>query len=293
MSIIPCLTGTETEVILVGNDGTRHNLITACAPYALAQRATIRGMATWDVTSRIQGPNIPGEAITQIRAAARTITVPLIVNSTAGTELGLDTSIADLPGHMSPEQGPCSIIYQRADGTQREITAYYTGGADRLEIVDLSLYRHTVAPLEFRALNPFWRDVNSTQGTIATTTFPNGALALADHLTVTNTSDVTTWPSWTFTGPLENIEIGSVTTSQLFRIDEIIPAGSTVRITTDPADRSVWLDDDLRWDILDPIAAELFPLNPGPNILVLAAVYGTTVTGGTYTANWPLLWETC
>lgn len=292
MTLIPCLTGTDTEVTIVGADGSRHALVTACAPYALAPRSTLRGMAPWAVDSAVQGPGIAGEAITNIRAEARDIVVPVIVNSL--TEIGLDTAIAGLVPVLSPDRDtPCRIVYTRADGTSREITATYIGGADQIEILDLGVHRHTVAPLRFRAHSPFWRQINATFGE-SVGNFSNGLLGNSNEFTITNTSDVRTWPEWTLTGPLDNAHLANITTGQIFRVIEVLAAGQTARITTDPANRGVWLGDDLRHDILDPSAAELWPLLAGTNHLIFRALYAVTEpVPGAWTMRWPILFETC
>lgn len=287
----PCPLDTELQVTIVGVDGTRHEIVTPCAPYALAPRSDLRGVAPWDISTRTQGPDIDGDSITNIRATGRDIIVPIIVN--AGTELALDQALAGLAPILTPGlEVPCEIIYRRPDGTRRAITATYMEGADRLEILNLGLHRHQIAPARFRAHWPFWRQVETTSTEISAV-FDNAYFANLDELVWVNAGDVRTWPEWEFRGPIENVQVGNLTTGQMFRMTERLVAGQTVRITTDPANRGVWLDDNLRWDTIDATQSELFALIAGVNDIYLRGIFQPAEpVGGTYTVRWDTWWET-
>jgi hypothetical protein len=280
---------TAVEVTLVGVDGSRHDLLACSPPMTLTDGSTFRGMTPYAVSTRVLGPSIPGEQVTAVRAVPRTFTLPVIV--AGNNEQTFDAAHGNLESILAPIQGPCRIIYRRADGTHREIVCHYIDGASNFEVHDFTRERHVVAPLVFRAHYPYWRAVETPEGT-STGHFSDGGFAGSNPLTVNNIGDVETWPVVTLTGPAENVEAINLTTGQYWRMTEVLAtAANTVRIETDPRSRAVWLGDDFRPDILDPTAAELWPLVPGNNLIVLRAI--SPANAGTFDIRWPLLYGTC
>ncbi len=295
-----CLDGTLSEVTLVGAQGHRYDIVSTCRPYSMIQGdnfrgvergGTLRGVGPWDITTRELGPDVPGETITHIKAGARTIVIPMVIS--ADTEIGHEQALAFLSPVLNPTIGPCDIVYRRADGIERSITATYTGGADSLHIENLAQRRFTVANLTFRAHFPFWRQIDSIDGT-STGTFNNGRFAGENVFDVTNIGDVDTWPEITVTGPCENIELANLTTGQVVRIIAELDIGETVRLVTDPARRSAYYESVERWDIFDPTQIEPWRLVPGVNRMVFRAVWPIEATSGrTWDMRWPIWWETC
>lgn len=281
-----------TRVTLIGNgDGTRYELITPCAPYFLGNGADLRGMGPWAVASEIEGPLIPGEKITSVRAVPRTLMMPIVINS-PGSEAGLDTATAALNRQISPNLGDCRILYQRADGVQREITARYTGGVGGLEVVYLNQQRHLVAKALFRAHFPFWRDPTETIQFASLDPFSDGRGAGSNPVQVTNGGDVEVWPEIIVTGYAEAIEGTNLTTAKVFRITRVIGQTDVLRIVTDPHHFGVYINDVEAQGAVDPIS-EFWPLIPFDNELLFRAnTAADTQTIGGLSIRWNTLYGT-
>lgn len=279
----PCLTPTETRLRIIGSDLTRHDIsLDGCpTPYSLTPGSTIRSTTTYNIQSKPVGANVAGEIVTNIRAEPRTIICPIVIHGDTETEL--ETAIGNLEGFLSTIEGICRLVWRRADGTQREIGAHYVTGADTITIENLGAHRHAQARLTFRAVYPYWQAFGAG-GDAFGGNFLDASFAGITHTTWTNEGDVRSWPDFTIAGPCERIELGNVTTGQLFRIIEVLQIGQEARIETDPRNRGVYLDDVWRPDIIDPIAADMWPLLPGDNHIVLRAISPSD------TGSWIVRW---
>lgn len=283
-----CGLGTDIAITLIGK-GHRYELVGGTSAYTLAPKASVRGGAVWAVESERLGYSTPGEVVTNIRATPKPIVLPLVVRG--DSETGLDADLAVLSKILNPSTGPCQILYRRADGTQREITATYLSGAERILTGDMNRVRHSELTLTFRAHNPFWRQVDLTNGE-STGNFNNGYFADQNQLTVTNVGDINVWPEWRLTGPLQNIQLANISTGQVFRIHASIATGDEIRIVTNPNERGIWLNNNVQWTVLDPTLSDLWPLLPGVNQLLFRAIYQVDEVGGAWRMRWPILWET-
>lgn len=279
--------GTDRVVTLVGADGSRHVLACSAEPYQLARNSTIMGTAPYALSSRRRGPTLPGEVLDSVHAEPRTFAVPIQIEGT--TEQDLDRHIAALGSVLSPDIGPCRIVWTRPDGTSRELTGWHLDGGSGIEWRD-HLQRQHRAQLIFRALFPYWRGVDTAQGE-STGTFADASLAHSNPLALFNAGDVRTWPQITIAGPCQNIEAVNISTGQVWRIIEQLGPADRVRLECDPRSIGVWFNDDFRHNVLDPQACELWPLLPGVNLIVLRAINPTGL--GTWQIRWPLLYETC
>ncbi len=279
-------TSHQLRIIGPAPDFTRQTFINCPTPYSLTPGSTVRALGRNRITSRAVGANIPGETVTLIRARPRDIAVPIVIHGANETEL--ETAIDGLDGFLNSIEGPSRLIWTRADTTEREITAHYLSGAETLRITDIDNHRHVEGQLLYRAHFPYWRDFTGQhQG--ATGTFLDSAGAGITHTTLTNTGTVRTWPQIIIGGPCENIELANVATGQVLRITEILAAGQTVRIQTDPRFRAVYLDDVWQPSVLDPSRADMWPLLPGDNPLVLSA--RSPGDAGTWSISWQRLFE--
>jgi hypothetical protein len=287
--------GSTRTVTLIAN-GVRHILACSTEPYALGMDAQLWGGAPYSVTTR-RVAQIPGERVETVQAGARTIIVPVLIEGT--TELEVDQRLGTLLAELSPVTD-VRLVYTRPDGTERELTARYTGGGDAVSATSASGYlqRHVRVPLVFTAHFPFWRSTSAAPTTAGPTTFQDGRGAGINNAVWTNTGDVDVWPEFTVTGYVENVEVANLTTGQVWRVMEIIDTGDTLTIETDPARPGVYLNGALAWNIagrqvLDPIS-ELWPLVPGENVILFR---GNTATGaeliGNLTARWHPLFESC
>ena len=280
-----CQTGTtDTQLRIVGVNNTAYDFVGCPTPFALTPGTNLRGRTSYRIESRAVGVDIPGETVTNVRTEPRSLAVPIVIHGS--TETDLDNAIGQLGGFLAATEGICRIIWTRASGAAREIAAYYQSGAETIRTVNLADHRHVEAQLVFRAMYPYWRGygVNDNNAGANFFDFTFGGTFV---VTFNNPGDVETWPEWTFTAPLENIEISNLVTGRYFRITEILTGAQTVRIDTDPRNRGVYLDDVYRPDILDPSNADLFPFVPGDNTVQLRAI--SPGDAGGWVVRWPSL----
>jgi len=276
-------------VTLVGN-GVRMVLACSAEPYQLGLDASMWGGAPYAVASSRRGPLVAGQVVGPIQAEPRTFALPIIIEGTS--ELDVDQRIAAISAAVGPAAGPCDVVYTRPDGSARAITAYAIDGLSGIQATSSSGYlqRHVSARLVMRAMFPFWRAVNVAEGT-STGTFADATLGNANPLDLVNDGSVVTWPEVTVAGPCEAIEGFNLSTGEAWRIREVLGPGYRVRIVGDPRERGVWLNDDLRQDVLLPTVNQPWPLIPGLNRITLRAVNPTGL--GTWSMRWPLLYESC
>jgi len=189
----------ERTVTLVDADFNRHVLVCSGEPYHLRTDAAIHGLAPYAVSSTAVA-DIPGEVVGQVKALPRQIAVPILVKAT--DELTVDEYLGNLGRVLQPKE-PCSIIFERPDGTVREIVARYTSGG---EAVNVPTYQttHVVVRLIFTAFDPYWRSITTPEKTY-TEPFENGFFALMNSFYLDNEGDVPVWPTWTFTGAAEGV----------------------------------------------------------------------------------------
>ncbi len=290
MTVTPCTdTGATTHQLRIigpAPDFARYSIVGCPAPYTLSQGSTVRAVGRNRVTSRSVGATIPGETVTNVRARPRDIAVPVVIHGE--TEADLENAINSLDGFLNSIEGPSRIVWTRAAGNEREITAHYLTGAETIRIVDLDNHRHVEAQLVFRAHFPYWRDFAGEHiGSVGT--FLDSAGAGITHTTLTNDGTIRTWPQIIIDGPCENIELANVATGQVLRVTEILAVGQTVRIQTDPRFRAVYLDDVWQPSVLDPSRADMWPLLPGDNPIVLSA--RSPGDAGAWQISWQRLYD--
>lgn len=281
-------------VTLIGVDGTRLTVVCSDPTWQMRPDASLWGIAPTAITSR-RVATIPGERVDVVHTQPRTFKLPVQVYGP--TELAIDQALGEL-GHIL-SGGDVRVVYERADGQQREITARHLSGGDAVEAMARSghLQRHVVVPLVLRAFWPFWRDPTAPIRREGPAAFLDGRSALSNVVTVVNNGDVPAWPEVTVTGYGENIEMMSLTTGQVWRITEVLQVGDTLRVDTDPRSHGIYLNDVLAYSIAgNPIAdpiSEWWPLVPGTNELLFRA---NTATGaealGTFELRWREQWET-
>lgn len=278
-------------VTLIGVDGTRHVLACSDEPYQLKPGGQLWGTAPYAINSRQVG-QIPGERVESVRALAKTFVVPVQVEGT--TEQEVDAYLAAFGAMLSPSAGDVRVVYQRPDGTQREISARYAGGGDAVAATDEAGYlqRHVTVPLIFKAHWPYWRPLSGSVDVSGPTTFSDGRAAGSNLVTVTNAGDVEAWPEVTVTGYSESIEGVNLTTGQGFRVRRVLTVADVLRIDTDKRTFGVYINDVADYSAMDP-ASEYWPLVPGENVLWFR---GNTATGaesiGGFTVRWRELYET-
>lgn len=277
-------------VTLIGAYGTRHVLACSDGEYQLSMNAQLHGTAPYALGTRRVGL-IPGERLDTVQALARTLVVPLRVEGTS--ELAIDQAMGALGEILSP-QHDVRFLYRRPDGVERMLTTRYSGGGDAVPAFDEAGYlQHwCTVPLVFKALWPYWRQVDASTATHGPETFDDGRAAGSNLVTVTNAGDVEAWPEITVTGYAEGIEAMSLTTGQVWRCRRILTATDELRIDTDPRAFGVYINGAADYTAMDSLS-EFWPLEPGTNVLLFR---GNTATGtetiGAFEVRWRPQWET-
>lgn len=278
---------TDRQVTLIGVDGSVRVLACAEEPWALGPSPGLWGTAPYDVDGRQVG-EIPGEQVRGVRALARSFVFPIRVS--ADTELGVDQALADLGPVLDPRYDT-RVIYERADGSRRELSARYSKAGDAVPIEDFGL-RTVLVPLIMRASWPFWRSVDSP-GTSISDGFNDGYAAGVNQVDVTNNGDVPVWATFKIDGYAEAIEAANLTTGGLWRIRRVVAAGQQLVYATDPRWYAVTLDGYPDHPALDPISVP-WPLVPGVNRLLVRGNSDGAGSGvGTFTIEWDEVWQTC
>lgn len=279
------MSNTQRTVTLIGSDGSENQLLTTGAPFAMSTQAQLWGRSPSAVISRRRG-TIPGEAKEGTRPVAKLFAIPLLLK--AGTELEVDQRLAEFGPMLDPAVDN-RIIYARPDGTTREITATYVGGAEALHVRYYS-DQYVRIDLQFKAMFPYWRSVAADIKTVSGT-FNDGRLSGSNDLTITNAGDVTAWPEIRIDGYAEAIEGLSMSVGKVFRIKEIIDTGQLLRIDTDPRSFGIWIDDQFAHYARDSIT-DFWELPPGDSRILLRANTDGVATIGTFEIRWRELHET-
>lgn len=283
--------GDGRRITLIGGEGVRRVLACSDEPYQLKPDATAWGLTGYALGTRSVG-EIPGERLETVRALSRTFALP--VQLEGDTEAEIDERLGWLGAVLDPGR-EIRVQYRRPDGTEREISALYQGGADSFSAVADAGHeqRHVVVPLVMKALWPFWRPVANPVAVDGPTTFDDGRAAGSNLVTVTNDGDVACWPEFTITGYAEAIEGMSLTSGKVWRVRRILGTADTLRIDTDPRNFGVYLNDVADYTTMDQLS-EFWELEPGDNILVFR---GNTATGaepiGTFTIRWRPQFSSC
>ncbi|MGL4300057.1 MAG: hypothetical protein ACRCW4_13385 [Candidatus Neomicrothrix subdominans] len=274
----------DRTVTLIGSDGQRWTL--ACdpaSPYQLGVDPGIHGLPRIALQSARRSPLMAGEVLDQVKIGTRILKVPVYIDG--ATEDARDLALRSLAQSLDPQRGPCRLIWRRPGtpaGTGREITAYLAGPENWTLREPAS---SVPVVLIFEAFDPYWRIAGIESWGAYGGSLPDGLGSAMDAPLLNNQGSVETWPEWIITGPCENVQALSVATGQMWRITEVLTAGQVVRIQTDPRTRGVWLGDDLRGDIMDGEADELWGLRPGLNWVWIRAVNPTDL--GTFDIRWP------
>ena len=287
-------------VTLIGVNLERRTLVCdPIGPYQLTTRSRLWGVGPTETLGRRLG-RVAGEEFDGQRFESRPIAIPILVN--AADEQGVDEALGELGGILDPSQGECRIVYERPDGTRREISARYEEGGDAV-LVEHNETRYVRVPLIFRAQFPFWRPADGTDPARGGS-FTDAWFAGSDYVQVVNEGDVAVWPRFRFvglTGSFSEIEVHSLTAGRGFRLPNIFPVNSFIDIDTDPRDTSVELDLDPAFQtVMDPWS-QFFQLRPGVNNLILRA-RGESTGGGAagatgnvpiYQIFWRHLYHSC
>jgi Phage tail protein len=149
----------------------------------------------------------------------------------------------------------------------------YRAGLDSL----VEDYPHfSRASLLFRATDPYWHDGvyqvrDFVPSELVTEWFPIFPLSIAPtnvfgEFSVNNNGDADAWPEVDVQGPGDDFRFTNMTTDRFLAITGNIPAGGTLKVTTEPGNRGVSLGAENWFNRLER-GSSLWQLVPGFNTL--------------------------
>jgi hypothetical protein len=233
--------------------------------FVVARGATGRFMPPVDIWEDTV-PLVAGSRYRGSRHAARDVILPVI---TGGIRYGRD-DLRRMAHVLDPAKGMGGL---RSSAAQRELSCVYRAGLESLS----EDYPHFGrANLLFRATDPYWHD-NVMQvrdfvpSEIQTEWFPIFPLSIAPtnvrgEFSVNNNGDADAWPEVDVSGPGDDFRFTNMTTDRFTAITGNIPAGRVLKITTEPGNRGVALDNDNWFNRLER-GSSLWQLVPGFNML--------------------------
>lgn len=281
---------------LIGSEGQREVLACPGGPFFLGTNAGLWGTAPVLIDSRPRA-GLPGETIENTSTGPRDLSVP--IRLIEDTDSLLDQRIEALAGLL--RGGDIQIVVDTAGtkNTTREIVARYVSGLDAVRIPHFGVDARTPTPpirvdLRFVAYDPFWRDVVEPVTRVGPILFENGFFALLNEVTVNNAGGVPAWPRWLITGRVENVEAMNTRTGKSWRMTEVLEAGDTMEIVTDPrGEVGCYLNGGQRAWSFDALS-ELWELHPGVNEILVRGLDPTAGGAiGSFEISWLRQYDTC
>lgn len=205
---------------------------------------------------------------TDYRHERRPIDLPFLFK--AASETTLLANIRTMLALLASGEG--ILRYTRRDGVVREARrCYYRAGLGEKGRL---LAAETV--LSFDALDPYWYDPTDQEETFVLSAssgsfFPIlpirlSASAVLQEKTINNPGEAT-WPIWTIAGPGSLVSIENKTTGRVFQYSGTLLSTDVLVIDTRPQYKTVTLNGSNGWTGMSLVAADLWPLEPGDNIV--------------------------
>jgi len=260
----------DRSLTLVGADGVQYQLVCPSKQDALALGldSTVWGGTSTHAFQTRDRVGVAGQIVEGVRWQAATFKLPILNAWPLGSEQAVSDTMDTLWKALGPGR-TVRLIHTRPDGTRRSMTCSYVSGGELMTITSHD-DRWIISNLVMRAHTPFW-----VGGMILETITWGGTTA---HHTIVNDGDVPTWPRWTITAPSENTEITSLTTGQTFRLARSAAAYQHVIVDTNPRTWSSTIGGTPNDSIWDPLSRDFFPLQPGPNHLLLRHHGGSSIS---------------
>lgn len=197
---------------------------------------------------RITEDQIPLVAGTRLRAIvpdARTLTLPVLFQST--TDTALRASFRLWLQRFDPARGVGRLQCTGPGGDTREHFFYVTDGLDIDEAQGLTAGGIIKTAMTLHGPWPYWQDTSDTaitwSGGAPTTFFPIFPVRLSNSTVFSNQVVVVgsdqgteTWPVWVINGPGSNVSLRNVTTNRSLNWGGVLGPGESVTIDTRPAE---------------------------------------------------------
>lgn len=247
--------------------------------WTLLDGATGLGMPEYTFYRRESGA-LDGDVVTGVRADPREIFLPIRVHARDREHaIQLRRWFASL---LDPQRGRGVLTVEEADGSRRKIVAHYESGAEGDMSRGVEGLTWFTWGLTFRAEQPFWelpeRALVWRGPQQAGTWLPilplevTGSAVIGEGMEIDITGGVDTWPVWTLTGPMApGVELVNRTTGRWLRLRAGLDAGDVLVIDTRPRVKTLRLNGERAYRMLDQPGSVLWPLKPGRQTIDVVA----------------------
>lgn len=238
-------------------------------------------------------PLQPGSAFRSVRDQRRDLVIPVLCDGSS--KIDYREQLRTIARRLHPSSTSGVLQVATIDGTTRELDAWYVDGFQWIEE-----HPDWMTPsLLFRAVDPYWRDVDWAQtdyvtGTAATF-FPFFPLSLSSSEvfaadSVDNGGDVESWPMWMVTGPGSGLVLRNLTTGELLALTATLGAGESVTIDTTPGVKTVTKNDGT--NLFSGLSSDssLWSLAPGSNSIQIELTSATSAS--VVSLRWRRRWLT-
>jgi hypothetical protein len=213
-----------------------------------------------------------GSVLRRINVEPREVDLTVLIKGTSAVDLR--ENIRSFLSLFNPLRGDGKLRVQGPDGEIRELICRYVGGMEGQEGKDNSGETFIIMVVTFRALDPFW--VSAQEFTYSFELDQNppkwfpifplrlGGESVVSEITIDNTGDVETFPTWTIRGPGSNPKMTNLSTGKVIEFTGVT-LDDTQSITIDTKNRIVQLNDgtslfpNLTW------TSSFWMLQPGQN----------------------------
>jgi len=209
------------------------------------------------------------------KKGVRDLDIPVTIFGANREEV--QTKLRRLSRLVQDSAGPTTIRANYSNGDSLSLEGHYVGGAESVWGTDAGLIWNRWV-LSFQCPQPFWE--SGTQETFEIFTEATGRGLLPELtklklrsgsvfgvINVNNEGDVPAFPIWTFTGPLNNIEVVSGTNTFSFATD----IGGDEVITIDTENGTVVNQDGVNRYAYLGTAPKLFRIEPGTSTITINA----------------------
>lgn len=278
-------------------DGTRKIVLDGLSGWTHVPGATGLEMPPVEVV-RSPVPGVHGSMMREVRVDERPVFLPLDAASPDAKQVTHQAMLNAIRALVDPLKGEFRIVCG-----ERQLNVIYTEGLEGSFGTDeFGLYWRKFGlkavacqpfaegrrdrPIEFRMSaggHPFLGVAGGTDAPWGTRQITSSAL-ISDNMRIQVDSEVPVYPVVELIGPMdsftgtmqlaENAQSGQVWSVS---VPDGVPAGSTLRLVTDPRARSIRLDGALAAGLVAR-GSSLSPFYPGLNLMSVAAPGGTTDT---------------
>jgi len=300
----PGATGPILELTLESMDGVTRIPLNAVSGYSWLAGSVGLEMPPVEVISA-HIPGVAGAVVQDVRVEQRNVIVPIFVGSRQGAHTDHLVLMDRLRRIVDPLTGTFRIVGTTRRG-ERELVCTYTGGLEGDDSPERAGVVWNRVALTALATDPFAQARSDRLvefqaaggggvflGTAGGTDAPwpralSSSAVIGDNMRVNVTSEVPVYPTVELVGPMDSftgtVQLEDASLPPYFggapwsvSIPQGVPAGSTLRLVTDPRARSVRLDGQLAAGRV-ALGSTLRPFYPGVNVMSVSAPGGTSET---------------